>query len=470
MFPSGDSLPPSLREVLQREGFSSQLVTSLDELGEILKEKHKPILVAACGEDEAEALKITKGIIQRKVLHEHPLLITGKSVDGFDNIVSRYFKHHLSIPSPVNTQDLMAGIRYLISNYPDRDSQALNAGEGREEKAETEVLTQPALADLSVPTLVFSQLSSLPKEQIGGAQLKQKLGLDHLKLLGLVPEKEVLQNAVGAVFEKVNHWSKEHLCRTTFIADKFNKALGLPEEAMQRTHASALLIPSSFSKHSLSLLRKNYLRTSDTTRQKIARKIEESAQQISKDFKEHDIGRILQTLADLMGEKIAPNESVEHLTASNLAAAELLDRICFQEGFWDPRGAYSLMRAANAGKLANLHPLTVACVLRFLSEAIAHLPRTFVLKRMHRDDPELQQKAAAVRDYEPAAHEQKIPIDELQPGMRLSQPLHAFDGREILNGDLMLDQDLIWRLWQLSAIRPMNSPLVVQEENPLPES
>jgi hypothetical protein len=62
-------------------------------------------------------------------------------------------------------------------------------------------------------------------------------------------------------------------------------------------------------------------------------------------------------------------------------------------------------------------------------------------------------------------NERRISMSELTPGMQLSRPIVAMDGKEILSSDIKLDEDLIWRLWQLSAIRPLNAPVIVNSKN-----
>ena len=58
--------------------------------------------------------------------------------------------------------------------------------------------------------------------------------------------------------------------------------------------------------------------------------------------------------------------------------------------------------------------------------------------------------------------EERIKISSLSSGMTLSRPLKSFDGREILEAELRLDDDLIWRIWQLSSICPLNSPVIIK--------
>ena len=43
----------------------------------------------------------------------------------------------------------------------------------------------------------------------------------------------------------------------------------------------------------------------------------------------------------------------------------------------------------------------------------------------------------------------------------MTRPLRAPDGAILLPEGLILDADLIWRIWQLCTIKLMNTPLIV---------
>ena len=73
----------------------------------------------------------------------------------------------------------------------------------------------------------------------------------------------------------------------------------------------------------------------------------------------------------------------------------------------------------------------------------------------------LIEQARRHKEMRPEKSELRVALSSLRPGMRLSQPVLAFDGRMILDSDLKLDPDLIWRLWELAAKRPLNSPVIV---------
>ena len=123
------------------------------------------------------------------------------------------------------------------------------------------------------------------------------------------------------------------------------------------------------------------------------------------------------------------------------------------------------MHRFKSGSLSDLHPLVSACAFKFLSETISTNPASFIVPKHLRDDPMLLEAARRTREQQIESNETKVAIESLQPGMKLTRPIFSFDGRKVLSGNLVLDHDLIWRIWQLSALRPLNGPLVIQSEN-----
>jgi len=55
-----------------------------------------------------------------------------------------------------------------------------------------------------------------------------------------------------------------------------------------------------------------------------------------------------------------------------------------------------------------------------------------------------------------------IRLSELTPGMRLARPLATLDGKVILQADTLLDQETLFNLWQLCAVRALDARVSVQ--------
>jgi hypothetical protein len=60
-----------------------------------------------------------------------------------------------------------------------------------------------------------------------------------------------------------------------------------------------------------------------------------------------------------------------------------------------------------------------------------------------------------------AAQTRQVHLFDLIAGMRLAEPLIAHDGQLILPADTVFDQDIIQRIFQLAAVRPVYNPVVI---------
>ena len=50
---------------------------------------------------------------------------------------------------------------------------------------------------------------------------------------------------------------------------------------------------------------------------------------------------------------------------------------------------------------------------------------------------------------------------QLRPGMILITPVITRDGVYLVPGSTRLDGDLIWRIWEIAAVRPLRDPIEV---------
>ncbi len=467
---SADSLPQGFPESIKTSGGTMRYLPTIQEIADKLEELHDPIILVDYHKDEDHAVEIIKEFVSFKNILEIPFLLIGENGEAFDSVLDRYFICSLSINIPQNTQEVLNALSYLSRSYPNKleqpeeeepESFLFDDTEAIAEEFDTTEPSGPAVSEQ-----VFDHLADIPdkEKRLAGDELKAKLTLNHLSEMDLLPQNPRIRESVERVYKELRHWPREHVCRVNYICDRFNEVLNIPQQEREQARIAALLFPWSFTKTGSSLLRKNYLIGSSNSKLELASKLKDSAMQVMSDLGEQEVGQLIASMAKLIVGEIEPEEEGVSLCASTLTAANLIDRICFQSGYWNPRGANFLLKEARNGNLSMLHPRVLTCVVKFLSEAIANLPRIFTTTTELRNNPELKQKERENYEYEPEPNERKVSITSLQPGMKLSKPIMAYDGREILSEEVILDHDLIWRLWQLSAIRPMNTPLVVDQD------
>lgn len=60
----------------------------------------------------------------------------------------------------------------------------------------------------------------------------------------------------------------------------------------------------------------------------------------------------------------------------------------------------------------------------------------------------------------PSVDSDQLHLAEMLPGMQLAHPLSTKDGRLLVEKDTILDPDIIWRIWRLASICPLNAPII----------
>lgn len=453
-----------LPEALQQLGHAVRITSNSPELTEIVQESYDSVVILHLGEDQKLALSEISSVIEQPALHDRPIVFVGKDVDGYSGVLDKYFSLSVTVGFPYTTKEVTEALRYMLRRY--RPKKDLSSSPGAVLKPPVRGSdTELRYSAHTMPQLVFEQLERISSGALGMPKedMQRKLSLEDLGTLNLLPANAALREACEESYSDKKRWGKEHLCRTTYIAERFRAVIGLPEQKGESLRAACLLYSWTFGKN-LSPLRKNYLLPPKSTRMELASKIKDSAMRVMNQLRDHDVGNILAAVARIIEEDTTGQESEESMLAACLIAADLIDRICYVNGFWSGHGAHFLLREGKAGKLNILPPSLLACVLKFLNEAMAQLSGNIHLTKELIEDLELQKKAKENREYIPEPYEAKVEITSLEPGMRLSKPIVAYDGRKILSEEIILDEDLIWRLWQLSTVRPMNAPLVVLDE------
>jgi hypothetical protein len=282
---------------------------------------------------------------------------------------------------------------------------------------------------------------------------------------GIAALREDFARLADEVAEQSDKWGRAHIARCVYLTHRLLQPLNPTPETLQQALAAARVFAVSFARTDRSLLRQDYLaQRAIMVRKDLCSKIKDSAMKLAVEHQMPEIGKIVALMGKQIGHEEGVSDEPTSVVASALVAADLADRICFASNHWSPRAAYALLRRLKLGKLKELHPAIAAALLKLLSEAIAAHPSVTVLPKGAFKDPTLRQRASEIREQTVGLHELKVPLSSLMPGMRLTRPVFTYDGKQILSEDLLLDQDLIWRIWQLAALRPLNGPLVILNE------
>ena len=465
----GDALAAKTLEGLLQRGYRTQVSSGAATLLEELRVAHSPIVLVDCGAEEEKAYEVVKDLIGTRELHEYPLIALGKDTDAYEKVLQRYFKIAVTLVIPFALSDLTRAIDFCFETLDrlesGKPSAALfAAAEAPEAEKASEHLAHELYKQFdAIPDLVFAQFGKLRlfERNLDGARFPRPFDESKLKERGLYPK----DGRIVEVFERLAHsigkWGRGHLFRVLFLSSRLAAGIGSRFAVGELTASTAWLYLWSFADGEKDLVRRDYLGARGViVRKDLCSRLKDSAMKIAVELNLPAVGRVVALMGKFIGREEACADNDENLAANVVVSADLIDRLCFQGGFWNPRAAYSLLRKLKTGKIKDLHPVVLACAIKVLAEAISASPNVLLPRRV-RNNPEYAAEAKRISELEITAAEQRVSVPDLKPGMQLRRPLVTFDGRTLLDPGLVLDQDLIWRIWQLSAVRPINGPVVV---------
>lgn len=478
MSPDG-SFPDQLREALGGRNFATQVVASFEEALEILPTVKRPILLVHTGPDE----RLVRQAIQRLEAHVSsifcPLLFATPNAAAATKLVNPIFPLVTVIEAPCSQSELLSSLSYIsrayyrLSNPRTNEAEpplvplpltATPAAAGNTDPAPAPEVAPHQLYQTcgSIPGLFFNQLERLQRlaTPLGGAAYRPRLDEAFLREGGFFPSDPRISGVFESIATAGGAWARGHLCRLLYVSQQILTALESP--LLEPAKTAALLYPWSFADQDADLLRMDLTHPGGgMLRKEVASRTKDSGMRTALELGAAEAGNLIALMGRIIGREQGISDDPACLAASTLVACNQIDRICFLDGHWNPRRAYRLLRHLKSSPPREMHPLVLCCIVKFLSEAITLRAVRFVLPLKVRKDKDLAARARAHTEILVEPYEMKVGLAELSPGMRLSRPLICYDGREILGRDLTLDQDLIWRLWQLCAIRPLNAPVIV---------
>jgi len=499
-----------IREYFQSKGVATHILTDLIEGERLLKELARPILLFDLPDSAKDADKVIETYMAATAYHPYPLLVVGKNALQYEEQLNTCYKLATGIRKPASNSDLLEAARYISESFSfpndgipeaqatpkvtfestphqsapekpvaEKPAPAVSAPSTSEP---TKIIESASLNDLpdlstiheiykafdSIPEMFFSQISkfNLFDKVLYGREYTQMMKVSDITNKAYLPSNPEVLKILEEMTEKLPKWSTARIHRIGYLTNTILDALDTSASCREDARIAALLYNWVLATDSNSLLRKDYVTNrSRVIRKDVCSRIKDSAMKIALDLRLPTAGDIVAKIARLIGREESVAENEGYVIASIIASVDMIDRACWQSNHFNPRSAHKILNMAKKGELTEIHPAGLCCIIKILTEAIASSTQLLLIPKTIRKDPELQAAAKIAREIEIRDNEEKVAISDLAPGMRLSRPLVAFDGREILREDLILDQDLIWRIWQLSLVRPLNAPHVVTRSN-----
>lgn len=263
------------------------------------------------------------------------------------------------------------------------------------------------------------------------------------------PENQTVIQKLNLALTRHSPTSVVHIYRTCSISHKLlQKLKGSTAELAIVRNASALL-SSSFVSNS-HLLKNNFSAPSNaTTRQQIADLLKKTASEVNAIPELIQEKNLLEEIAQYTLRDLSSPPNDPKLLPSLLFLTDLANRACWQDKNWNPRGAHAF-----------LHEIGSSTATRFESEALA-ICLKMVCETVETRGAGFTRKYSGFTPAPPPSSAVErvgsiVPLSQLLPGMTSNYSITTFDGKEVVPPNTPLDSDIIWRLWRLGALRPVN--------------
>lgn len=472
IFQQSEQFPEDLPEFMLAKGFGAQVVTDFTTILPTATRLQGTILLIDGGADSSAQVETAQYILNFSELHSFPLIFISKEATRYRKILSQYFKICYVLPPGSKTRNIYATLQKIEKDYKpkydhvvlDTDVTAQVSGWSTEREAQSEpaesipdTIVHEVVEDFGqFPDFFFDQLHKLNKVDlpVGGKDFHRTTSLEALSLNGMLPADDNQLEAISDLVKWFKPAEQERVCRTSYTSSSINRALQLPRELQQLAKSASMLYAQSLTGPASGLLLRTYMPGDDKIATEFSEKLLLSANYLHRELGDPELVAIVEAMAELARGKTPKVDPGVYAVASSLLAADMANKMCFQVLGWTPRGVHALMRKIKGGSLSNLHPVVLSCLVKFLNEAVSEV-------QLITSPEEDEGKARVV--HPDGRKEQKIPLISLTPGMRLAQSLIARDGKVVIEEGTRLDADLIWRIWQLAAVRMLKSPFVFMQ-------
>jgi hypothetical protein len=469
IFSLADSAPLRLRQSLLKQKFESQAVKNMAE-ADIQRKKHSELITVVCfGDEQDEGLALIKKLLAATPYHLLPLLVVGEEADTLKPELQKVFKVVGAVNSPTDPTQIVAEIGVLWDEYLKQQAERKAAAAAQLEKELNARAPQAGEGNSSKKARAFAEefferlkTLNLLGRTVGGSFFGKTSKVQNY--ISMLDTKGVgLAEACERILNGADSWVQGHSLRVAYISNCLLTALNVSSDQVLTTTRAALWHPVAF-RSNRRIARGQYRGGKNSEyRQKVAKAVRESATKVSYEYQSPKESLMLGLFSRLIAQEEVTSGSHESIQAYALYAADLIDRACCTEGYFNPQKGYKLLREVKGGAFSDIDTSIAVAAVKFLSEAIVGAPPKMGMPAAILRDYRKRLAAGEIADTKPAPNEKRVPINKLSPGMKLSRPLCTFDGKEILESSLKLDEDLIMRVWQLTAIRPIESAIVTRD-------
>ncbi len=464
---SGD-LRSDLLQAIRVVGYELVVVSDIDDVLARPDSQAPGLVIVDASAGEAEASQRVIEMSAATALRAVPIIFLSYQATKRSAVLKKTFDKFLPVDIPFRLQSLLEQLLELcpVERAAPKEEAA---PESIQEQGATAVERKP-LPALTGSGVIREGDPTQLKQTFGGEffALADRLErIDDALLLPQHSKRDEIIRALNAITTKSEILGLRAR-RVSFLASAIANTLGLSEEDDRHIRVAGMFLNWGLKdatgrhiKHDFFLL--NNLSESAV----VAKAFQNSARYVREKLGEADSAAIIDDIAKIFeAPPQGPSDELALKTSCALAP-ELADRGAWDDYCWDPIGAHRVVRKLEHRAICQVPKEVVVAMSRVLSEASAtrlSLEPIPELPTEPSDDYEVQQSQAAQQEAKNMfsnAEQVRIPLTELKPGMRLSEPIIGVDGKLILKSNIELTEDLIHDIWRITTLRPVRPDVSV---------
>jgi hypothetical protein len=423
---------------LSEKQFAIQQCRSLDEVLTITEETPPLAIIVDASAGEREASDRCIDLSTAAPLFKMQLMFISVQATKRTKLLQNNYRMFHPVDVPYRLDKIMARIEQIARG--DFDLEKIEA-EARLLEARRRFMSEnadPAQLSRTLGGKYFS-VANTPED------------FDDNLLIPAHPSSEVLQGMLRTMNHK-NPWLGCHSRRVAYLSSALanSMALGSSRDAMIRL--GALMLNWGLRDQDSAVIHHDMFRDYNEDKiRELSSYYRDSSVAAEQKLKDPEVARTILAASELLLSKV-PDSKELHENAYCILASELIDRSCWSTGFWNPFGAHSAIKRLREKQICFTNEKINRTLIRVLGEAGSW--RVTVHNFFGFDG------SGAVTKKSKGPNSRAVSLHELHPGMKLAEPLAAQDGKLILSADTELDEQTLYDLWALAAIRALHRPQI----------
>ncbi|MCB0323729.1 MAG: hypothetical protein KDD69_09160 [Bdellovibrionales bacterium] len=441
-----------LVRILRDRRFDVHVLRYIEEVERRVAKRRPAALIVDASSGEAEVSERLFDLTEARSLYDIPLVFIGKQVVEHSRALLKRYARLIPVNYPFRPEAILE--QFGVAVQPSEGGVPQPEGERR--RAEGALIEKPDPARL--------------KHSLGGKVLAEGRYVEDFDDELLLPqhsERESIRKALDAI-TKANLWLGAHARRSAFVASAVTTNTGGTPADDAAVRAASLVLNWGLARGTMREFTADLLgNQSDELKRRVSDGFKMTADFAAERLKDERAAEIVRAVAELLRSPSSTVPTEVRSSAECVLLTEAADRACWKSQRFEIMGAHRVLRSMRSTPLLTDKKVLEA-MSRVLGEAVLLQDPTLrpygksmtIEEKVHKRRL-LEQAKDDARTLFGATATRKVQLFDLVPGMRLAEPLVALDGQVILAANTVIDLDMMMRVLQLAAVRPMHSAVSI---------